>query len=175
MQLKEIDKLTYRKHANIVIGSFIAGLVVFSLAISYTLIAFYGQTAVEGTESTGNFRFNLAGVIAAVLICSAVLYQIRNKPFLTEVYYVWRLKQLTNQIYRKLKRVKAEAENNEPEALACLKFYYAALRQVYLLDDNTLTLSSLDKDIEQLDLKLSLLELELTDRDFSPNWLKNLK
>ncbi|MRI31744.1 DUF3087 domain-containing protein [Endozoicomonas sp. OPT23] len=172
MQLQEIDKATYRKHANIVIGSFIAGLVILSLTISFTLIAYYGQTPVEGAESTGNFRFNLAGVIAAALICSAILFRLRNHPFLAEVYYIWRLKQLTNRIYRKLAKVKVSADENNQNALVCLTFYYTALRQIYLLDDNTLTLQELDRNIETLNSQISSLGISVSTDQFTPELLK---
>ncbi len=174
MKLIDIDKATYRKHANIVIGCFIVSLVVLSLSVSYGLIAFFGEVPAEG-EPTGNFRFNLIGVVVAALICASILYKLRHHPFLSEVYYVWRIKQLNNRIYRKLKKVKAAAETNDKNALACLMFYYAALKQVYLLDDNTLTMSPLERDIIQLNQKAGFLELELTVDDFSPEWLKNLK
>ena len=174
MKLVDIDKVTYRKHANIVIGCIIVSLAVISLVVSYSLIAFCGQTPVAGAESTSNFKFNLAGVIAAALICASILYTLRDHAFLSEVYYIWQLKQLNNKIYRKLRKVKAAAESNDENALACLLFYYTALKQVYLLDDNTLTMSSLQRDLDQLTQKMSLLKPGLTTEDFSPEWLKSL-
>ena len=104
----------------------------------------------DAPASTGNFRYNLLGVILALLACGAILHSLKDSRYFYEIYYVWQLKQLQNLIYRRLAKIKQAAANGDGDALVVLDFYYAGLKQVYLLDDNTLTLGKLEQDIAQL-------------------------
>ncbi|WP_394147409.1 DUF3087 domain-containing protein [Shewanella atlantica] len=155
MKLREIDKSIYKKNLNLVSLGLVVGLIILSLGFGAALIAAFGVDAslasrAEG-ESTGNFHLNLLGVIIALVVCGGVLWRIKDNPFLAEVYYVWRLKALHNRIYRQLKHIKSAASAGNLDALIVLSFYYTSLKQVYLLDNNTLTLSKLEQDISRLE------------------------
>ena len=165
MQLINIDKSTYRKHLNTVIISFIATLLILSLAFGSLLITAFGYSVVN--EDVSNFRYNLLGVILALLACAAILHQLKHSQFFSEIYYVWRLKQLHNKIYRKIKKIKAAAEQDNVNALIILYFYCNSRKQVYLLDDNTLTLPSLEKEIQQIEMKSAKHNLSLSNEQFS--------
>lgn len=159
MKLKEINKLVYRANLNKVIISFVITLALLSLVFGQILIYFFADvsTNISGTtdnttaEAPSNFRYNLLGVILALLACAAILHQLREKLFFTEIYYVWQLKQVHNLIYRRLVKIKAAAAKDDVNAIVILNYYYKSLKQVYLLDDNTLTMSKLEKDIKELD------------------------
>ena len=144
MQLMNIDKARYRKHLNIVIVGFIATLLVLALTFGQLLILSFGE------EEVNNFRFNLLGVILSLLACMAILHTLKTSDFFKEIFYVWQVKQIQNLIYRKLKKVKAAAKNLEQEALIILTFYYQSQQQVYQLDDNTITIGKINKDIADL-------------------------
>ncbi|GIU21397.1 DUF3087 domain-containing protein [Shewanella schlegeliana] len=174
MQLMDIDKQTYRKNTNLVIMGFVASLAILALVYGGVLIHFFGATETVSGESTGNFHLNLIGVILAMLTCGAVLNTQKQKPFMREVYYVWRLKQLHNQIYRKLTKIKQAADNEEVNAFIILSFYFASLKQVYTLDDNTLTISTVDKDLMQLNDKIAALGLTITPDLFEPEMLDQI-
>ncbi|ABK49151.1 conserved hypothetical protein [Shewanella sp. ANA-3] len=165
MKLQQVDKTVYRSNMNLFMVALVLGLIVLSLSFGAGLIALFGVEAVPG-EPTGNFHWNLLGVILAVLLCSAIVYQLKSKPFFREIYYVWQLKQLQNRIYRKLSKIRAAAADNDVKALITLLFYFTSLRQVYLLDDNTLTLSSVDKELNQLQEQCNALELTLSAEQF---------
>ncbi|MGL4750673.1 MAG: DUF3087 family protein, partial [Shewanella sp.] len=143
----------------------VLGLIVLSLSFGAGLIALFGVEAVPG-EPTGNFHWNLLGVILALLLCSTIVYQLKTQPFLKEIYYVWQLKQLQNRIYRKLNKIKAAATSNDINSLITLLFYFTSLRQVYLLDDNTLTLSAVDKELSQVQKQCEALGLTLSAEQF---------
>jgi len=164
MTLKDIDKKTYRSKLNQVIIGFIITLAVLAIAFGAALIAIFTDplaldnitlnslnTAIESGGQTSNFRYNFLGVVLALLTCAAILQQLKNKPFFDEIYYVWQLKQIQNTIYRRLKKIKQASVEGDEKALVVLKFYYTSLKQLYILDDNTITMSSLEKDISTLD------------------------
>tara|TARA_B110000914_G_C15375542_1_gene405221 strand:+ start:305 stop:835 length:531 start_codon:yes stop_codon:yes gene_type:complete len=175
MQLIAIDKARYRKRLNIVIISFVTALLILSLGLGSTIIAFYGDLAIEnsvGEIEINNFRYNILGVILALLASIAVLHQIKDKPYLKEIYYVWKLKNLHNKIYRKAKKIKIAATDNV-DALIILNFYYHSRKQVYLLDDNTLTIPELDKEIQQLDKIIAHKNLTLSLSQFKESLLNS--
>jgi hypothetical protein len=174
MQLMHIDKQTYRKNTNIVISSFVASLAILALVFGALLIHFFGAPAVAGDSSTGNFHLNVIGVIIAIVLCSWVLHSQKQKPFMREVYYVWRLKQLNNQIYRKLVKIKQAADSNDKNAFIILSFYFASLKQVYSLDDNTLTISTVEKDIAQLNARIAELDINVSPELFEPELLDSI-
>uniref|UniRef100_Q0HSU4 DUF3087 domain-containing protein n=1 Tax=Shewanella sp. (strain MR-7) TaxID=60481 RepID=Q0HSU4_SHESR len=165
MKLQQVDKTVYRSNMNLFMVVLVLGLIISSLGFGAGLIALFGVEAVPG-EPTGNFHWNLLGVILAVLLSSAIVYQLKAQPFFKEIYYVWQLKQLQNRIYRKLNKIRAAAANNDINALITMLFYFTSLRQVYLLDDNTLTLSSVDKELTELQAQCDALGLTLSAEQF---------
>lgn len=174
MRLMHIDKQTYRKNTNIVISCFVASLAIISLLFGALLIHFFGATAEAADGSTGNFHLNVMGVIMAIVLCSGVLHSQKQKPYMREAYYVWRLKQLNNQIYRKLAKIKQAADNNDRNAFIILSFYFASLKQVYSLDDNTLTISTVEKDIAQLNARIAELDISVSPELFEPELLDSI-
>jgi hypothetical protein len=186
MKLTDIEKPVYRKHLNIIIVSFIASLLILALAYGQALIMLFadlgnitpepaakavGELTKDGAASESNFRYNFIGVLFALLTCVFALHRLRASAFFSEVYYVWQIKQQQNAIYRKLKKIKAAAANDNVNALIILNFYYASLKQVYLLDDNTLTMSKLDKDISELNTRIANKNLTLSTDQFNKSLL----
>ncbi len=171
MKLIEVNKAIYRKHLNIVIVAFISSLLILSLVFGTGLIAVLSDVAVP-TEEVNNFNYNLLGVILSLLFCGMALHQLKNTPFFKEIYYVWQLKQSQNLIYRKVKKVKAAAKQADVNALIIMNFYYTSLKQVYLLDDNTLTLSKLERDLNELHQLIADHNLSISSEQFTKTLLK---
>ncbi|HAS62710.1 MAG TPA: DUF3087 domain-containing protein [Vibrio sp.] len=145
MQLKNIDKQLYRSRLNIVIIACIASLAILSLAISQTLIQLFPS------ESGSHFYLNLFGVVVAAVILVTILIKLKTHPKMREVAYVWDLKQALNLIYRKNRKLLAAAKQGNADAMLALQFSYEGSRQLWQLDDNTITLSSLNDAQLQLD------------------------
>lgn len=188
MTLKDIDKKAYRRKLNQVIIGFIVSLAILAIAFGAILIALFSEplaldtiaqasinTAIESGQQTSNFRYNFLGVILALLSCAGILRQLKNTPFFNEIYYVWQLKQTQNIIYRRLKKIKKASVDGEEHALIILKFYYASLKQLYLLDDNTLTMSSLEADIINLEQLIAKNGKEITTEQFTKVLLSSYK
>ena len=186
MQLIDIDKVRYRKHLNIVIVSFISSLLVLSLLFGTILISLFSSVgdvnefvkvandAVQA-EPESNFRFNLLGVILALLTNAAILYRVKHSEFFTEIYYVWQVKQLQNLVYRKLKKIKLAAKNGEETALIILSFYYQSQLQVYQLDDNTITLSTIENHQQQLNDLIAKSGLTISADQFDKSLIATYK
>jgi len=165
MQLINIDKVRYRKHLNIIIAGFIATLLVLALSFGQLLIISFAEAGVN------NFRYNLLGVILAIFACAAILHTLKNSDFFKEIYYVWQVKQIQNLIYRKLKKIKAAADSDDINALIILSFYYQSLKQVYELDDNTLTITTVNKDLSDLNETITNKNLSVSAEQFDQKLL----
>lgn len=171
MEIKKINKEIYRKKVNLVIGGFVVLLAVSSLAFSTLLISLFGNTNIQPEQSTGNFHWNLIGVVLALATSLSLLNQFKTRPYMQEVLYVWKLKQIHNKIYRKLKNIKAAASSGDLKALTILKFYYTTQRQVFELDNNTLTISSVNKELEAIEEIEASKSLSLDMKSFDEAWL----
>lgn len=145
MKLQKIDKQLYRSRLNVVIVSCIAVFAVSSLAISQALIYVFPS------ESGSHFHWNLLGVVVSAIGLVATLVKLKTHPKMREVSYVWDLKQVLNLIYRKNRVLKAAAKAGNVDAMLALQFSYDGSRQLWQLDDNTLTLNSLESAQTELD------------------------
>lgn len=165
MKLQEIDKVRYRKHLNRLILICIAALIVLSLTIPSSMIYLVND------GETSHFWINLAGVIIAALLIGFLLSKYKKHPFMHEIVYVWDLKQVLNLIHRRNKKLDLAVKKNDVTAMQIMYFYYKACHQLYTLDDNTITLSSLNQKANELDTKIESLNLTITTDDFSPDTL----
>ncbi|MGF1721370.1 DUF3087 domain-containing protein [Vibrio kyushuensis] len=145
MQLQNIDKQLYRSRLNIVIVGCIASLAISSLAISQTLI----QLFPSGTGS--HFHWNLLGVVVSAIALATILIKLKTHPKMREVAYVWDLKQALNLVSRKNRKLLAAAKEGNADAMLALQFSYAGSRQLWQLDDNTITLDTLNESQLRLD------------------------
>jgi hypothetical protein len=145
MKLQKIDKQLYRSRLNVVIVACIAVLAVSSLAISQALIYLFPS------ESGSHFHWNLLGVIVSAIGVVMTLIKLKTHPKMHEVAYVWDLKQALNLIYRKKRKLDAAAEQGNADAMLALQFSYDGSRQLWQLDDNTITMDSLNTAQAKLD------------------------
>jgi len=172
MKLVKINKSQYRSVNNWVQIGLVATLAILSLILGQLMIYFFGIKPSPGAESTGHFYLNFTGVILALMVCSLLVRNLRTKPKFYEVYYVWQLKQLQNKIYRKLKSIQQAAKDNNRDALVILSFYYKSLALVYGLDNNTLTISNVDNELDKLQQCIDSAGFSIDVDEFTPDMLQ---
>ncbi|XQW83514.1 DUF3087 family protein [Thalassotalea piscium] len=172
MNIKEINKTIYRKNLNRIIVGFISTLAILSLLFGTLLIHFFGVSPEQLLNGESNFKLNLIGVMLALISCLSLLYKLRLSGYFYEVFYVWKIKQIHNLIYRKYKKIKAAAENDNVNALIILNYYYETLIQVYQLDDNTITMTELTKKQQALHQQIADKHLTITSSQFDKDLLK---
>ncbi|MEZ9578610.1 MULTISPECIES: DUF3087 family protein [unclassified Vibrio] len=169
MKLQKINKEEYRKKMNLLLVSLVGSLAVFAIVFGTILIELFGSGQSIAGESTGNFHLNVLGVILSVALNAFIASRVKGHDYFKEALYVWNLKQIHNQIYRKLKRIQPKAEQGDREALTILYFYYTTQKQVYDLDNNTLTIKtvqqSLDNIVELSDKWSIELDIEVFSKD----------
>ncbi|ROR15775.1 DUF3087 family protein [Vibrio crassostreae] len=154
MKLQKINKEEYRKKMNLLLVSLVGSLAVFAIVFGTILIDLFGSGQSIAGESTGNFHLNVLGVILSVALNAFIVSRVKGHDYFKEALYVWNLKQIHNQIYRKLKRIQSKAEQGDRDALTILYFYYTTQKQVYDLDNNTLTIKTVQQSLDNI-LELS--------------------
>ncbi|MEZ8858326.1 DUF3087 family protein [Vibrio sp. 10N.247.311.51] len=169
MKLQKINKEEYRKKMNLLLVSLVGSLALFAIVFGTILIELFGSATSITGESTGNFHLNVLGVILSVALNAFIASRVKGHEYFKEALYVWNLKQIHNQIYRKLKRIQPKAEQGDRDALTILYFYYTTQKQAYDLDNNTLTIKtvqqSLDNIVELSDKWSIELDIEAFSKD----------
>lgn len=160
MKLRPIDKKRYRKHYKIVFAAIAIELVIVSLISSTLLISWLGS------PDESHFILNLAGVVVAGLLVLFVLYHFKGHPFMDELVYVWNLKKQLNSIYRKQHKIEPLIEDNNLDAMVIMNYMYEGSKQLYELDDNTITLGDLAIKAKYLNTKLEEKEIKLKTDDY---------
>lgn len=173
MELKQIDKTLYKQRLNRFQGGLVAMLFVVGLAASSFYIELFGNP--DGS----NFIYNLAGVITAVLSAILLFSLVKEKPYMAEIRYMWKLKQELNRIYRASRKLEAALEdeqNNEVFHTALVIRYFSlhGSRHLYQLEDNTLTLDDLNKQIEEFDERLESLGKTISTDDYRAELIQQL-
>tara|TARA_R110000868_G_scaffold131327_3_gene341278 strand:+ start:100 stop:606 length:507 start_codon:yes stop_codon:yes gene_type:complete len=166
MQLIEINKARYRRHLNRVIVGCITGLAIGSLAISQTLIVVFPDA------SGSHFTWNLLGVVITSVTIAWLLNKYRTHNFMTEVVYVWELKQTLNKINRRMPKLKAAGQEGNANALLAIHYSYAGSRLLWQLDDNTIVMDELAIQQAELDSIAKQYNLTLDANDYDERILK---
>ena len=100
-----------------------------------------------------------------------VLQRFRQHSFMHEVVYVWDLKQNLNRIYRKQRKVEAKVEEGDQEAMIIMNFQYRGSKQLYELDDNTITMEGLLDKIRVHEQRAEALGMRFSTVAFDPDML----
>ena len=166
MQLREIDKTRYRKHLRLVFAGMAAVLIIIAISTSALLINLFS------TPEASHFMHNLAGVVIAAIFVGFVLTKLRQHPFMFEVVYVWDLKQQLNRISRKQRKIEAAADEGNHDAMIIMNYLYRGSKQLYLLDDNTITMEDLAVKIQVLGSRMEAAGLSLSTDSYDPSMLE---
>ena len=165
VQLIEIDKTRYRKHLRMVFVGIVAALIIITLGASTLFIYFFS------IPEASHFFHNLAGVVVAAAFVIFVLNKLRQHPFMFEVVYVWDLKQQLNRIHRKQHKIEVVVEDNDHDAMIIMNFMYRGSKQLYELDDNTITMGGLLSKIRLLEKRMEAAGLDLSTDSYNPAML----
>ncbi len=166
MQLIQINKDRYRQHLNRVILLCIVSLAAGSLGIAQILIGLFPD------DSGSHFHWNLLGVVVTGITIGWLLNKYRRHDYMTEVVYVWELKQALNRVNRKLLKLKAAANQGNVDAMLAMQYSYAGSRQLWQLDDNTIVMDELAIQQAELDSLAAKFNLTLNPEDYDEAVLK---
>lgn len=168
MKLREVDKAIYRDHLRKVTAGVVVTLLSSAVGISTVLIALFG------VEGESHLILNATGVAIGAGLCGVILYAFRQHPYMDEVWYVWLLKQELNRIYRQSAKLKRALKQEQSTALVVHYFHLQGSKQLYELDDNTLTMEELTRQIAEVEQTIARLGLTISTEDYDPELLNQL-
>ncbi len=166
MKLRDIDKSRYRKHLRVVFAGIVVMMITISLVVSQLFIQFFS------TADASHFYHNLAGVIVAGIITVLTLKRLRSHPYMDEVVYVWDLKYQLNRIYRKQHKIEPLLDDNHVNAMIIMNFMYRGSKQLYTLDDNTITIDALNLKLSGLEQRIKDANLDISTDDYDQSLLE---
>jgi len=148
--------------------------VMISMAVSLIILAQITSALfiyLFSTPEESHFYHILASVAISAAMVVYVVHKYRDHPYMTEVVYVWDLKQQLNRIQRKQRKIEAAVKNDDKEAMIIMNFMYRGSKQLYELDDNTITIEDLELLMTTLDQRMKEAGVSLSTDLFEPTML----
>lgn len=155
-----------RKSNLIVMGTFaVTAMILATLSVK-----------IFGSPEGGNFRWNLAGVIAGVIVTTAIfrLFYMRQ-PWMESARYNWRLKRSLMSLTNIMHQLKAGVEAQDPVAMKAMRFYHQGLEQMYRLENHESALADLLPESRAHATRLEALGIDTDQSTFDPEWVEQLK
>lgn len=122
-----------------------------------------------------NFHWNLAGVIAGLLLTVALVRKILwEQPWMAAAVYGLRLKRQLMKITNILPQVQAAVAEEDPTAMQVLRFYHLGLIQMHTLEGNQTAVSDLAKEVDRHLERMTALGLEPEQHRLEQAWLDQI-
>jgi hypothetical protein len=169
-EIKPWDAADYRRQTRR--STFILAVVFLALAMLLSSLA----VMAFGTPGGDNFRFNVGGVFAAVLVMVGLMRgYFWSQPWMSAAVYGWQLKRSLMSITNVMHQVKAGVQARDPAAMKLLRFYHLGLAQMHLLDANSSDHASLVREADEHLEKLQAQGLDPDQSRLDPAWIDAVK
>jgi hypothetical protein len=166
---QQLDPITYRRQTrrNTLVVALI--FVVLAMLLSSASVQLFGEPGAD------NFRWNLAGVVAGLLLSVALVRVLLwPQPWMAATVYGWRLKRSLMSITNVMHHVKAGVVARDPSAMKLLRFYHLGLAQMHRLDGNNADLTEIgEAELHRERMEAQGLEAEQFRLD--PSWIEAVK
>lgn len=168
-EIQPMDPLLYREQTRRSTLILCAILAVFCIALATLSVALFGE------PGGNNFRWNLGGVIAGLLLTIALVRRhLWQQPWMASATYGFRLKRNLMKVTNILHQVKAGVAANDPTAMRVLRFYHLGLTQMHQLDGNSSAASDLVREVDQHREHMLAQGIELEQHRLDPSWLAEI-
>lgn len=155
-----------RRSSLIIALTFIA----LALLLSTAAVALFGQAGGD------NFRWNLGGVLVALLLTVALVRSFMwSQPWMAAAVYGWRLKRSLMRVTNVMHHVKAGVSAHDPDAMHLLRFYHLGLTQMHQLDGNSSALSEAVAEINRHLERMQSLGMNTDQPRLQADWLAAVK
>ncbi|MNC29004.1 hypothetical protein D3C75_772370 [compost metagenome] len=129
-----------------------------------------------GEPGGDNFRWNLGGVIAGVLLTVLLVRKVFwAQPWMAAAVYGWQLKRSLMSVTNVMHHVKAGVAARDPVAMQLLRFYHLGLTQMHQLDGNSSALSQMVREIDEHRVAMEALGMDTDQPRLDPAWLEAVK
>lgn len=164
--LQHQDTDAYRRKSRIISLVMAGQFVVLGMLFAMLLTAAFGSS----------LALNALGVLLGLLATSAMFAVLKDRPWMTEVRYVWQLKHHLGQVSGYLSTLRRAMDNDDRTALDLVTFYHQGMAQLAEMNDRT-TDDDAERLAEKMQVKLKREELELPEQveGFNPDDLQAYK
>ncbi|MFL1550201.1 DUF3087 domain-containing protein [Pseudomonas sp. D47] len=169
-ELKPCDPATFRQQTRR--STLIIAVLFVALAMLLSSLA----VMLFGTPGGDNFRFNVGGVFAGVLITVALVRgPFWTQPWLAPAVYGWQLKRSLMSVTNVMHKVTERVQANDPTAIKLLRFYHLGLTQMHELEANSSAQAQLVGEIDVHTAKMQGLRIDTEQTRLDPAWLGSVK
>ncbi|NLZ79206.1 MAG: DUF3087 domain-containing protein [Gammaproteobacteria bacterium] len=169
-KLAQVDPEQYRQQTRKASWIIIVVFVSLAMLLSSLLVQFLGEPGGD------NFRFNLAGVVAAVIISAGLVRSVFSKqPWMAANVYGWQLKRSLMSVTNVMHKVKEGVAAQQPTAMLLLRFYHLGVMQMHRLDGNTSEISQMVAEVDAHQQNMQALGLDTDQPELNPAWLQTIK
>lgn len=169
-ELKPCDPVTYRQQTRR--STLIVAVLFVALAMLLSSLA----VMLFGSPGADNFRFNVGGVFAGVLITLALVRgPFWTQPWLAPAVYGWQLKRNLMRVTNVMHKVTQGVQANDPTALKVLRFYHLGLTQMHALDANSSAQAQLVGEMQAHEARMLALGIEIEQTRLDPAWLERVR
>lgn len=164
------DPLSYRRETRHSTIRLIVLFAVLGMALSTGLVGLFGQA--DGS----NFRWNLLGVVLAVLLTVLMVRHVFwRQAWMRSAAYGWQLKRCMLRITNCQHQLKAGVAEQRPAAMQLQRFYHLGLSEMYRLDGNQEALDALAADKLAHEQQMHELGLPVELYQLDPAWLSEVQ
>jgi len=169
-EIKQWNPETYRRQTRRSSLYIALGFVLLAMLLSTLAVTLFGEPGGD------NFRLNLAGVSAALLL-GVVLMRVKfwAQPWMAAAVYGWQLKRSLMRITNVMHHVTAGVLVDDPTAMKLLRFYHLGITQMHQLDANSSSLSQMVREIDQHKARMEALAIDTEQSRLDPAWLETVK
>lgn len=129
-----------------------------------------------GEPGGDNFRWNLGGVIAGLLLSVLLVRKVYwSQPWMAAAVYGWRLKRSLMSVTNVMHHVQAGVAAGDPSAMKLLRFYHLGVTQMHQLDGNSSGLSQMVREIDEHRERMQAQGLDPQQPRLDPAWLEAVK
>lgn len=169
-ELKPCDPATYRQQTRRSTLILVVLFLALAMLLSSLAVMLFGEPGGD------NFRFNVGGVFAGVLITVALVRgPFWTQPWLASAVYGWQLKRSLMSVTNVMHKVTERVQVDDSNAIKVLRFYHVGLTQMHALDANSSDHTQLLGEIEAHKAKMHALGIDTEQTHLDPAWLEGLK
>lgn len=169
-EIKQFDPDTYRQQTRRSTLTLVLIFALLTMTLSTLAVMLFGESGGD------NFRLNLSGVIAGLLVTATLLrYKFWQQPWMAAAVYGWQLKRSLMRITNVMHHVTAGVTLKNPDAMKLLRFYHLGLTQMHQLDGNSSAYNETKQESDRHKACMESLALDTEQYRLDPAWLVAVK
>ena len=169
-EIKQLNPEKYRqqtRRSTLIIALL---FVLLGMLLSSAAVSLFGEPGGD------NFRWNLGGIIAGLLLTVALVrFKFWQQPWMAPAVYGWQLKRRLMSITNVMHHVTVGVAAQDPSAMKLLRFYHLGLTQMHHLDGNSSALSQMIAEINRHKESMAALGMDTEQSQLDPAWLETVK